>query len=113
MARGDRAAAEEARRVFNGRKRREQRRLAKQAQAAHLRDVKHNPRRFWTGYKKGPSQPSFHDISALSEHWEALYGVPGCGGLPKTASTVEGLMQQLQGDNAQSLDDEMSAGAVC
>jgi hypothetical protein len=48
-------------------------------------------------------------MSALSEHWEALYGVPGCGGLPETAPSVEWLLQQLQGDNAQSLEDEMSA----
>lgn len=66
MTSGDTEAAREARRVFNNKKRREQRRLALQAQAEHLRDVRHNPRRFWTDYKQGPSQPSFHDMDALS-----------------------------------------------
>ena len=109
VARGDTAAAQEARRVFNCKKRREQRRLAAQAQAEHLRDIKHNPRRFWTGYKKGPSQPSFHDMDALTEHWPSLYGVPGCGGLPETAPSVESLLHQLQGERGEAPVDELSA----
>jgi hypothetical protein len=113
VARGDTEAAKEARRVFNCKKRREQRRLAAVAQAEHLRDIKHNPRRFWTGYKHGPSQPSLHDMAALTEHWQSLYGVSGCGGLPESAPSVEGLVQQLQSEATPAADpaadDELSA----
>jgi hypothetical protein len=53
-SRQDSHAAREARRAFVNKKRRVQRQLAQTAQQGFLQDIKHNPRRFWTAYKKGP-----------------------------------------------------------
>jgi hypothetical protein len=92
----DSHAAREARRAFVNKKRRVQRQLARSAQQGFLQDVKHNPRRFWTAYKKGPPPPSFHDMDALSAHWQDLYAVRGCGGLQEAADCVADLVQGIE-----------------
>jgi len=69
MRRGDTNAAQAARRVFNAKKRRVQRRQALQDQDTFLHDVNKNPRRFWTGFKRGPPQQAFEDMDPLTAHW--------------------------------------------
>jgi hypothetical protein len=54
LSRQDSHAATEARRAFVNKKRRVQRQLAQTAHQGFLQDNKHNPRRFWTAYKKAP-----------------------------------------------------------
>jgi hypothetical protein len=84
--------------VFISKKRRVQRQLAQAAEQGFLRDIKHNPRRFWTAYKSAPAQPPFQDMEALTAHWQGLYAVPNSGGLRECASSVPELMRGLERD---------------
>jgi hypothetical protein len=92
----DSHAAKEARRVFVNKKRRAQRQLAQAAQQGFLEDIRHNPRRFWTAYKKGAPSPSFHDMDALSAHWQGLYAAQDSGGLQETAASVAEVVQVVE-----------------
>lgn len=47
-------------------------------------------------------------MSALSAHWQELYGVEGCGGLPEAAPSVEGLLQQLHSESDAPHEVDMS-----
>jgi hypothetical protein len=70
--------------------------MAQAAQEGLLRDIKHNPRRFWTAYKRGPPQQTFQDMTALTDHWQGLYAAQDSGGLQELASSVAELVQNLE-----------------
>jgi len=109
MRRGDTNAAQAARQVFNAKKRRAQRRQALQQQDTFLHDVEKKPRRFWTGFKRGPPQQAFEDMDALTAHWQGLYDVEGCGGLKEGAPSAGELVQGLMADSGPLDGEEADA----
>lgn len=110
LHREDSHAAAVARKVFVNKKRRVQRQLAQARQESLLRDVKHNPRRFWTAYKRGPPQQTFQDVGALTDHWQGLYAAQDCGGLRESYSSVSELVQHLAANSEGG--DSMSGDSL-
>ena len=70
---GDSHAAAAALNRFNARKRAVQRLAAQKAEADWLKDIRHNPRRFWTQYRGHRTSGSLHSMEDLASHWGSLY----------------------------------------
>lgn len=106
---GDSHAAAEARRRFNAKKRVVQRRMGQQREAALMRDIRHNPRRFWTAYRGSQPAALTHDLSGLTQHWQQLYAPAGAGGLRETAPSAQACAQSFSASLPVSEGDVAAA----
>lgn len=76
---GDSHAAAAARNRFNAKKRTVQRLAAQKLEREWVRDVKHNPRRFWTRYRGDRASDCMHSVESLAQHWGSLFtAAEGC-----------------------------------
>ncbi len=95
VKRGDTHAAAEARKAFNAAKRRAKRYCEKQWHKQLLRDLKVNPRKFWTAYNNRKASHAPHDLDTVDSHWRSLYGSPGQCSLPECGSSVAEFVNKL------------------
>lgn len=109
---GDHAAVAAARRCFNAKKRAVQRRHEREAEGQWRRDIKHNPRRFWTRYAAPRQDGVVHDMAALTQHWQSLLAPSGSGGLQEAAASVPDLVAALQAGPGQAGDAAPAAAAM-
>jgi len=88
-------AAAAARREFNRAKRKFKRYYDRLWQARLLRDLRYNPRRFWTAFQDEKQGCALKDIKAWEQHWKQLFGTSGQCSLPECGSSVDDVMAKL------------------
>ena len=82
-------AARRWRNAFNAQKRREQRRLRARGNAALLKDLRHNPQRFWSDFKAdSEAAPGGLSPAEICAHWRRQFSGFGRGSLPELAATL-------------------------
>lgn len=108
---GDSHAAAAARNRFNARKRTVQRLAAQKAERDWLRDIKHNPRRFWTQYRGHRTAGSLHSMGDLASHWGSLFEAGEGGRLQDMFQSVSSCVSEVCGSSSAS-PDAVQAAAV-
>ena len=95
LRRGDSHAAAQLKKEFK----RQQNRCKSKADASrgkrHGRDLLHNPRRFWSGFRGPKANAHQFDVHQLHTFWEGLYGGQGRGALGETGNDMAALLDTL------------------
>ena len=97
---GDSHAAAAARNRFNARKRTVQRIAAQRAEREWLKDIKHNPRRFWTQYRGRSPSGCMHSMESLAAHWASLFKAEEGTSLQDMFTSVADCVSRMAGTSS-------------